>query len=251
MKYRKNFLSQVVLRLDFLQVPGIAGERRPELANLLSEQFPQVTPLQLAQIQFSIGPEQSAIDRKLTGYRWRMSSSDGNKLVDLTSDYISLTNLNRSFTNFDNFHAEFVRVYDLFEDQYKVPEFTRVGLRYINEVEIGEGSALNWKGLLSNEVIQATFTTIPKEFKLSRAMHHFVASKDDVTLVTNFGLYNQDFPAPVVRKQFVLDFDCYITGVVANDAMLNRINELNKICEVSFETSIDNKLRELMEVIND
>lgn len=251
MKYRKNFLSQVVLRVDYPRINEISDERRPELINRLAEGFPQVTPLQLAQIQFAVGPEQSAVDRKLVGYSWRMSSENGNKVVELTSTSLSLTNLNRSFTNFDEFYEEFRQIYQGFEELYKTSEFTRVGLRYINEIDISQGDALDWRGFLSEEIIHAIVLGVPDGFRLSRSMHQLVALKDDVTLVTNFGLFNPDYPAPIARKQFILDYDCYITGAVTRDAVLNRVTELNMFCENSFESAISDNLRHLMEVIRD
>lgn len=251
MKYTRNFLSQVVLRIDYPRVPDIGSERRPELMARIIGAFPQVAGVQQAQVQFTVGAEQPAIEKKLVGYNWIANDAAGNKRVELTTDSLSLVNANKSFTNFDDFFKEFSTIFQAFEEIYGVAEFTRVGLRYINEIELNEGSALDWDGYLSKDVIGAAKFRIPKDFSLSRSMHQIVSIHDDVTLVSNFGIYNPDFPAAIARRQFILDFDCYITGAVGRDEMLRRVKELNKVCEDSFEGSVEARLREVMGKLDD
>jgi len=251
MKYERNFLSQVVLRIDYPRVADIASERRPALMASVAEDFPQITGLPQAQIQFTVALDRPVVDQRIVGYTWFAKDDTGNKCIELTTESLSLMNLNRSFTNFDDFFGQFSEIYESFEDTYQVNEFTRVGLRYINQVDLDQGNALDWNGYLSDEVIHATISRIPERFALSRSMHQVVSSHNDVTLVANYGIHNPDFPAPAVRRQFILDFDCYITGAVNRDAMLRRVADLNDVCENAFEASIEARLRDAMGVVRD
>ncbi len=251
MKYERNFLSQVVLRIDYPRVADIASERRPELMARVAPTFPQVTGLPQTQIQFTMSADQPTVDRRLVGYTWSAKDGAGNKGVELSTDSLSLTNLNRSFSNFDDFFRQFSEIFTSFEEIYQVNEFTRVGLRYINEIDINQGNALDWNGYLSEDVIRAAVPRTPRNFALSRSMHQVVSLHEDVTLVANYGIYNPDFPAPIVRRQFILDFDCYITGVVNREVMLRKVTQLNSICEESFEASIADRLRENMGVVRE
>jgi uncharacterized protein (TIGR04255 family) len=73
-------------------------------------------------------------------------------------------------------------------------EFTRLGLRYINEIE-KPGTAndpLNWEGYLNLELAQSVKAGLIKDLRVARSMHQLHLIKDDVTILFNYGLYNKN-----------------------------------------------------------
>ncbi|MEN4007279.1 MAG: TIGR04255 family protein [Methanobacteriaceae archaeon] len=70
--------------------------------------------------------------------------------------------------------------------------------------------------------------------------------EDDYLLRFQFGLYNTEYPSPIARKEFVLDYDCYIEGEIDILELFKRSDECNKIIYSWFERSIQDELRKEM-----
>jgi uncharacterized protein (TIGR04255 family) len=69
-------------------------------------------------------------------------------------------------------------------------------------------------------------------------------------VLVNYGIHNPEFPNPVVRRQFILDTDCSVSGGVASSDIRGKIDELHVLTSEVFENSIDDGLREKMGIIN-
>ena len=84
---------------------------------------------------------------------------------------------------------------------------------------------------------------------MGRSVHQLIALKDDISVSLNYGINNPDFPNPVARRQFILDLDCYVSGVVESGEAEQRIRDVNALAEDIFEHSIEDGLRQKMEIV--
>jgi uncharacterized protein (TIGR04255 family) len=73
-----------------------------------------------------------------------------------------------------------------------------------------------------------------------------IALRDDISVILNYGINNPDYPNPVARRQFILDLDCYVSGVIESGEAEQRIKDVNALAEDVFEHSIEQGLREKM-----
>jgi uncharacterized protein (TIGR04255 family) len=88
-----------------------------------------------------------------------------------------------------------------------------------------------------------------EDLKLLRSMHQLHIMKDDsITSVINYGIINKEYPNPIARPEFILDYDCYLTGELTVEEVLKKIIELNKIISDLFDKDITEKLKEIMGV---
>lgn len=63
-------------------------------------------------------------------------------------------------------------------------------------------------------------------------------------------MHNPDFPAPIRKKIFVLDYDAYCEGLQDMEDIKKNIDVFHDKIENLFEENITKKLREKMEIIS-
>lgn len=255
MHYRTNFLSKVVLRLDFEKIAelqkSIQVDAKPEFSSLIEGTFPIVAGQPTATVSFNIGPMGTGVNQSITGVQWHhRKKENGTAVVVLGSDLLAVEYGKNDYEHFPPFRAEVALILGAFRQIYQVPVFNRVGLRYINEIVLEQGNSLDWDGYLADEIITAVKACTHAEMDMVRSMHQLQVRQRERTMLFNYGLHNPDFPNTLARRHFILDYDCSQMGVATNDA-LETIDQINQFCEEMFETSIGPKLREHMEVIND
>ena len=64
-------------------------------------------------------------------------------------------------------------------------------------------------------------------------------------------MFNPDYPAPIQKKSFILDYDAYHRGALNLEDIIPKLDKLNTIIKTIFERSIKDGLRNLMGVQND
>lgn len=251
MHYRRNHLTTVIMRLDFPQLNVLLREDTPKFSDEISNRFPEVSSEQLSQIQFTMGPGASGINQEVLGFKWEhRNEPNGTKVVVLAPTFLSIEYTPGPYEHFPEFMKNWSAVFNAFTKHYEVEQFTRAGLRYINEIVIPDGNPLDWDGLISEGLITAVKSGETDNLEMTRSMHQYSAKRDDISVRFVYGIKNPEYPNAVARREFVLDYDCYISGVVERDEVLNRVSELNTICAEMFESSIEEGLRKRMEVID-
>ena len=254
MHYTRNFLSNVIMRLDFPQVDVLLKEDKPEFSGDISDRFPEATSQQLAQLQFNMhlghSPDYS---QQVLGYKWdHKNEPDGKKVVVLTPTFLSLEYASGlgAYEHFPEFRENLEAVFAAFTNRYEVEHFTRLGLRYINEIVLPRGDPLDWGGLINAELITSVLAGSTENTELTRSMHQYSGKRDDISFGFVYGIKNPEYPNAVTRREFVLDYDCYMTGVVETTQVLSSVASLNALASELFEMSIEDGLREIMGVSN-
>ena len=251
MPYQTNFLKQVILRLDFAPLAGLQSEKQPEFSTQLKKQLPVVRGQQLSQIILSASANTGAsFAQQRKGWQWVHSDIDDHQVVTLTPDFFTLEHKGNTYVNFATFRAQFVDIYNKFKAAFGVTEYTRIGLRYINEIVIPEGDAWDWDGLVSPDLVIGVKPAFAEPLRIARSMHQVIGSKDDILCLINYGLNNPDYPNPIARREFVLDLDSYIEGGIAEADALKKIDSLYVVCKQMFEASIADGLRQRMGTLN-
>jgi uncharacterized protein (TIGR04255 family) len=133
----------------------------------------------------------------------------------------------------------------VFSKDYPEIQISRFGLRYINVIEIDEPDPTNWEKYISPDLL--SIFRVPNESdEILRAFHLLSTKKDDVSLLFQYGMHNPDFPAPIVKKTFILDFDASYQGS-RNEAQIKLdIDLFHDQIEKYFENSITDDLRAIL-----
>lgn len=255
MHYRHNHLTKVVLRLDYepiaaLRDPGTL-QTKPEFSTRIAEKYPFVVSVPTTTISINLGPAGSGMNPQITGANWfHRKTENGTCVVVLAPEFAAIEYGKNDYDHFPVFRTEVALVVNALRELYSVSIFTRIGLRYINEIVLTEGNPLAWDNLIAPDLITGIKAGKQADADMVRSMHQLHIRKSECDMVFNYGLSNPDYPNALARRVFVLDYDCSRSRVDTNES-LTAIDHLNKFCESMFENSVGNDLRQKMVMINE
>lgn len=247
MCYRQDFLTMVLLRVDF--PPTVLGtEERNAFAVKIAEKYPHVSSNPLREVMFSVTEAGGDLTHRDLGTQltYRKSVAGTITLV-ITQDSMTLSYGPSDYSGFAPFLEEFSFALNAAADAFKIHQFTRIGLRYINEIRL-QGRALEWGGVIEDGLLAAVLTPALAGGRLQRSMHQVSEIHDDDQLLMNYGLVNPDYPAPLIQRHFVLDIDCSRQSVVNFSETIDCVKKLNALGSATFERSIGEELRKIMGV---
>jgi uncharacterized protein (TIGR04255 family) len=243
--YTKNFITNVIFRIDFPEVSKINQSQPPsEFIDKLKEKFPIYNQLKGESFELESKTNTRTIKQK-EKIAWRLTNSEKNKIVMIDPAYLTFETF--KYTNFDDFIEDIKFIFTNFFLLYPVEYANRIGLRYINQIKWHiKGNPFDWTNLLNSNLYSIPKNFISESDSIQRAMNVLEIEEDDYYLRFQFGLFNSEFPNPIARKEFVLDYDCYTEDQVDTSEIYKKVEEFNKIIYKWFERSIDIELRSYM-----
>jgi len=249
-KYRTNFLDKVILRIDFEDISLL---KLDEYSDIIKRVF-DVSNFQNGFTgSFNIDVAQGVVtqSRQELSIKEFNSSTKVNKKISLSQKWINLEYNTHSYTNSTELLEDVESFIVPFIETLEVRLINRIGLRYINQIVAPENvNPLVWSTYINSGLVGSLAFARRRNFPISRNFTQQYYKLPNADVVFSFGLWNEDFPNPIITKTFVLDYDCFSTlprGV--NDITLRtEVKSYNEIVEKFFEDSIKQPLRELMGV---
>lgn len=242
--YKKPFLTKVIAKIDFtakysLPLKGLTKEISDEILKL----FPILEPRNVIAKQVKITSKGvlNEIHEKQVHLFFHGKSRE--KTLTITPDFLYIELM--KYDTYEKLKNEFFKILDLL---YEKENFSirRFGLRYINNINLDEGSPLNWDGYINSKLLY--HLKILKDNKIiSRAFSNLIQQYDDGMMLNfQYGIYNKDFPSRVKEKIYILDFDAFYEGLIYKDDVKNNFSNAHSRIEKLFENVITDKLREKM-----
>lgn len=253
MAYKTNYLKLVIFQLQFDPILELANTSPSEFHKKIIGELPGVQEGYEIEVQTSVIANKSVAktevkpDTKITKSRprWIFTSKDKLKQLAVAEQHFTLV-----YKQYDDSEAtkrDIDFLWTAFKDTYKISELSRVGLRYINEITRPEGDPLAWEGYIHDDIVKASLgSPQPENHKLTRSMHAMFWIDDDHRITFQFGIQNSDFPNPIAKKEFMLDYDCSSMGPTEISEVVPCFEKYNKMIESLFESSIEEELRNLM-----
>lgn len=235
-KYRRPPITEAVIEL---RVEGaLSREDVDKVQKRLSAEYPFSQQGQVVDVE--VGQSSAKIQQQFQNYR--LSSTDGADVVLLTSSSIATARL-APYEGWENFISRAKTNWDLWKRTVGFRKLTRLGVRYINRLDIPEPESQRIR--LSNYV--NVFPQLPNIGipGIANFAMNVVSplGKDDCKLILNVGVV----PSPLVKTaSFVLDLDVSREPPPSNEqelwALVDRIrNYKNAI----FEGAITDATRQL------
>ena len=250
MKYEKNYLTQVIFQLSFspiLKLDTSPGDFQEQIKG----RFPQPKEGQEITVKGSMslkGDMKTDMSVEAVRKRWLFFSKDESKSITIASNLFSLEY--KKYQNLEATSDDFNFLWEKFQNIYQVETLERVGLRYINQIVLPSGEPLDWKGYIDEKIIAATLDVpAPESHRLCRSTHATYWLQDDHRITFQYGIQNSDFPNPLVKREFVLDYDCSSMGPTDASDAENCLIRYNELIDTLFEINIGDRLREDMGVI--
>jgi len=240
--YERNFLKNVICRVDFPMILRLGQERPFEFQESISGRFPKTLEAVEIEAEIPSGDPQGARIKKPV-LRWEFYTRNTKKRAMLERSSLILEDQN--FEHFDAFEECFDLCFRELEKIYHPPVVTRLGLRYQNLLKAPSESPADWSGFLH----QALIGHLDFEFSGERTRddHTIRFDMERNHVILKYGIHNSEFPAPIRNREFKLDIDCYIEDDLDFPDVASRLRELNEHAVDVFETCIGESWRQMMQ----
>lgn len=245
--YKKSCISQVIIRIDFLEFIDSKALFDEDIERSLIVNFPKKGMQQIIRFQtmnFTVDPSGAKTEGSTQeGLQQEFSNFDGNKIV-LSNKFIVL-----ELNKYSKYEIELTKLFPVLRNLMTRTRLTamRTGIRYINMFE--KNGIKPQKGYFNSPVSALADSKICNAGKAvpirAMALNEFVV--DDMRLNFRYGQYNQQYPRPIKQVSFVLDYDCFCEEPLSGyDGIVEHINKGHDAIQELFENSITDKLRKVM-----
>lgn len=245
--YKKNFITNVIFRIDFPKILNLSEQKSPsELQKIINEKFPKLEEIKGSQIETKIMKNSTFDIKGITKISWNFSNREETKKVSIDPEFLTIEYL--KYENFTEFFKTIKFIFDNFINLYNIKLINRLGLRYINQIKLELGNPLDWNNLIDASLFSVSENFVKTNYRnnISRSMHFLGINEEEYNLIFQFGMHNSEYPSPINRKEFILDYDCMSKEEIDTIEVLNKVEKFNKIIYEWFELSIMNDLRKEM-----
>jgi uncharacterized protein (TIGR04255 family) len=247
--YTNNYLTNVIFRIDFPKIQEFDSINPPTvLKERINGKFPVMEKVVTKSVQVEL-IDKIGTTKHEERFSWKFMDQNNKKIFLIDQEFISFECLD--YENFDSFVKDVKLVLGNFMGLYPLDLVKRLGLRYINQINGEKGNPLDWSDLINQNLFSIPMNFITQSDSILRYMTNLEIEEEQYLLRFNFGLFNSEFPNPLARKEFVLDYDCYIEAEIEISEIYQRVEECNKIIYSWFERSIEDELRIKMREKND
>lgn len=244
--YKRNFITKVLFRIDFLRIPALENEPTA-FHKLVAEKYPQIEPISRTGVIIGAKVGTKPTARSTTEIVWQFTTKDGSGQCKILPE--SLVIEATAYSNFSTFRDYIDTILTAFYQTYSDPSITRTGLRYINEIVIPEETDfLEWDGYIESK-LASILKFSPSGLRLKRTLNTAEYEVDpETTINIRTGIFNSRYPAEIIRKEFIIDLDCYsTTKPKTRDDLTSVVIRFNTILTQTFEDMIQEKLRKLLD----
>ena len=252
-KYKINYLKQVIFRLDLTRELGQSKKLADAFYNQdIASLFPNRKNLKGKVIESSItaGPDGEKIAQSQRDVMsFEFSDKDNTRTLNIESSSIILSVINNSYKDSEDLKKTIRYIVGQLKSVYGPITSKRIGLRYINIISpSGEGGAFEWDNYISENLL-FMLRFVENNAELTRAMNVIELNKENCRIRFQSGMFNSEYPNPITRKEFVLDYDAYTTEETELSGIEDVVGELHEEIKKMFEDSIKQGLRDKMVVI--
>ena len=245
---KKNYLDQVILRIDFPSTPLEIKDNLPkELLKIILPLFPIPEKKEIVEKGYKIHLKEDKIDleesNKIT--EWYYYNKNRKRFICISKKYVFFVYKEWDDHTYEELEGTFNNIVSILYSISDI-QITRLGLRYINHVELTEsGSPTEWDGYL-NDYLVSIFNMVETGTQISRAFQNLELILPEMMIRFQYGMYNPDYPAVIKRKLFVLDYDGYCEYLQDQKEIKDNLSKINVQIGKLFKRSIGPKLEALM-----
>lgn len=241
--YGKTFLKEVILRIDFpAPLPALKKTIPAKVYKAALSRFPvsESQKVQAQELQFSATGISTNSREEM---QWVFNGKEREKTLVIAPQHMVYST--RDYKSFEEMTEDFFHVLNVLRFVESELVISRVGLRYVNIIELSDGHPLDWKGYVDDSLL-GMFGFNGRQANLSRVFHVLEYNFDEINLKCQLGVANPDYPAVVRRRQFVLDLDASSVSVYELDDLQKVISDAHSLVQDFFETSIGEQTRKLL-----
>ena len=231
--------------MDFLGELKLSKQFVDNIKQNVSADFPEFEPQEQVTLQVMIKTdEREKITKEKKSKAFRFYHNTTNNSLTLERDAIIFDM--KTYNNYEDFREIVQKVIQNVEIENPSAKLSRTGLRYINQLILDEGNPFDWNKLVKKPLI-SSLEFIENRNELARLMGVIELNKSDYFIRFQYGWYNSEFPNPIAKKEFTLDYDCYSKNEIDISEVLNQINTYHEAIKDLFEYSKEDGLHSMIE----
>jgi uncharacterized protein (TIGR04255 family) len=241
--YAHNYLSQVIVRMDFLAPLPIPQTGPPKaIYQAIRRRFPIVENKKQLSRTFMVA-EKGAVEQQEEIEEWSYFSTSRERAIRLNKSVAVLEY--SKYKSFEDLMVDANSIIDAIHGAYADVQVNRLGLRYVNKITLDEGNPTEWARYLSKDLL-SIFNLADKKSTIARVFQVMEFNYGDNSMRFQYGMLNPDYPAPIRKKEFILDFDSYCNMLMTKEEIIRNLNVFHSRMSEAFEQVITNGLRKKM-----
>jgi uncharacterized protein (TIGR04255 family) len=237
-------LSEVVCQVRFPTILSIGLGLPAEFQEAIRHRFPEIEEEQNVLVQIRAAGDAQSANAELTGRVFQFRSADGANLISLGTEAYALSTTNYGL--WADFARDLALVHNAAVTVYNLPYAKRVGLRYINQIDLdntGCTSLDELKQVLRPELVSLLTTSA---WNRPEEMVSQVRLKDsDGQLVLRVAARMGEKQPPVI----IIDFDYYEEGRVPIEEVVHRCGVYHDVIYRGFRWAMNPEQLHLFEPI--
>ncbi len=246
-KYKKDFLKEVIVRIDFdTPLPIAIKGPAKNIYDTVKERFPITEEKKVMGKELLIGPDVTK-ERSIESKEWHYYGINREKHLTITPNMMVIEY--NKYKYYEMLREDFLSVSDALFNAYPRLQVKRLGLRYIDNIDIPGGNPTEWDKYLKPE-LNTIFTIAENKETISRAFHVLEFNYGEDFLRFQFGMFNPDYPAPIKKKIYTLDYDMYVTKLLDKTDIGETLDHFHEKVNRFFEEIITGNLRKIMEPLD-
>jgi uncharacterized protein (TIGR04255 family) len=231
--------------MDFLGEIKLSAQFVDNIRRIVSNDFPEFEPQEQVSLQVMVKTdEREKITKEKRSKVFRFYHSTTNNSLTLEGDAIIFDM--KTYNSYEDFRNIVKNVIQNVETENQSAKLSRTGLRYINQLILDEGNPFDWNELIKEPLI-SSLEFIDNRNELARLMGVIELNRSDYFIRFQYGWYNSEFPNPIAKKEFALDYDCYSKNEIDISEVLSQIDIYHAAIKELFEYSKEDGLQNMIE----
>lgn len=235
--YAKNYLSEVICRLDFADQMKVFNSTMPrEVYSVVRKYYPIAEPQEVVGAQFQVNPISGTVINNMVSKNWIFwaRNKESSCSIDSTRVVFSV----KKYSVFDSLYKAVSEIMRVILDLNPDCQGKRLGLRYINSLPMKEPEyRIADKYFKALDIMRNDDT-----LRLYTQMVYYVP-ETDIRVNLQYGYPNPDFPAKLKNRSFLIDTDAFYQGILFSEDIDEMVMNMHTEAQKCFENMITDSFR--------
>lgn len=243
LEYHKNYLSDVIFKINFPLILDLVDNSPKQFQSEIIGDYPILEPIKQYGVKIEAKGDVFKAEKDMRTL-WRFKSKDGTRFIEFDSESIAL--VFKKYINYHEFKETVGKITEILYRIYPNIIVNRLGLRYINLINLDGNDFYSWNRYINNDLIK-TINFIEDKTQTRRLITQIeIKCDDDSTLNFKSGIFNTSYPNQVIKKEYILDYDCYMNVPLEKEVVLPKLDIIHSYVTSYFEKSIKPAFRTLL-----
>ena len=237
--YRRNYLNEVICRLDFASNLTVFKNTMPrDIFLIVKKYYPVAEPQDIIGAELQISPGNTSVNN-IVSKKWVFYSRDRKNRCSIDTESVIFSS--EDYNIFEEFRGAVLDVLSIIMKSFQEIQGKRLGLRYINVLPLKEHES--W---INDKFFNALSEHKDENTTKLLTQFEYAINEKDVNVRLQYGYLNPDYPSVLKNEDFTIDIDAYSTGLIYLEDISKLLEDMHFEDQKCFETMITDRYRNEM-----